>query len=76
MACKGIPGWKSGPRLGPDRMGCGHAIHGRFGARVALLQSPIPKTAGAIYQPISGKKSSEGVEKSWSWVMTIGVEID
>jgi len=55
MACNGIL-WGGNPvrvfaRTGWD---ANTAIHGRFGAQVALLQSPIPQTAGKDYQRISG----------------------
>jgi len=48
MACGGIPEVQTpDPRVAPNRVGCITAIHGRSGARVALLQSPIPRTARA-----------------------------
>ena len=51
MACSGIP--KANTRLGGSaRTGWDAiaAIHGRSGAQVALLQSPIPRTAHENYE--------------------------
>ncbi len=50
VACRGTPKEKSrsGCKLEPGRDA--FAIHGRSGAQVALLQSPIPRTADKNYE--------------------------
>ena len=45
VVCRGIrQDQEAGPGFVPDRSDAINAIHGRFGAQVALLQSLIPRT--------------------------------
>jgi len=67
---------EAGPGLGPDRPDAINAIHGRFGAQVALLQSLIPRTVAGHYPESLESKSANAMEKKLVFGYSIGVEID